>query len=103
MKKIRVFFSGIVLVAAVLVGSSSVSAQALDGAWFKLSISVKGYTVGAGEVVSKASFKTTSYLYLIWDGGSRHTGGLGSLDRKQGFISEKLLWFMPQPVSAELC
>ena len=32
-----------------------------------------------------------------------YTGGLGSLDRKQGFISEKLLWFMPQPVSAELC
>ena len=31
------------------------------------------------------------------------TGGLGSLDRKQGFISEKLLWFVPQPVSAEFC
>jgi len=31
------------------------------------------------------------------------TGGRGSLDREQEFISGKLLGFMPQPVSAELC
>jgi hypothetical protein len=30
-------------------------------------------------------------------------GGRGSLDRRQEFISGKLLWFMQQPVFAALC
>ena len=72
MKKIRLIFSAIVLAAVVLAGSGLAFAQVLEGAWFKLSVSVKGYTVGAGEVISKASFKANSYLYLMWDGGSRH-------------------------------
>jgi len=69
MKKIRLIFMGIVLVAVVLAGSSSVSAQALDGTWFKLKVSAKGYSVGMGEVISKASMKMTVYLNLMWDAG----------------------------------
>jgi len=72
MKKIRLIVSSIVFAVAVCVVTVPASAQALDEEWFALKISVKGYQVGAGEEIGKASYKLTSYLYMIWDVGSSH-------------------------------
>jgi hypothetical protein len=72
MNKTKAIFASIVLAAVVLSGSASASAQLLDGAWFKLNVSIKGYSISnaACGVASKANFKTIVYLMLEWDAAS---------------------------------
>lgn len=70
MKAARIFLYGITLAAIVLLQAGPASAQRLDGAWFKLKVSAKGYSVGPGEVISRAGFKATAYLLLELDAGN---------------------------------
>jgi len=89
--RMKVWFLGAFLAMALfLAGGSSVSAQALDGQWFKLKISVKGYSVGFGEVISKARLKATAYLLMTWNSGMGYYDPIVFCETSPGVWSDQL-------------
>ena len=69
MKKLNVILCSFFAFTFLLVISSqSVKAQLLDGVWFKLNASAKGYIVddGTGDY-QKKNFKITFYMHFNWN------------------------------------
>jgi hypothetical protein len=65
-------FSYLVVFVVILVFLTAPVAfgQALDGKWFQLKISFKGYAFGGPSGLDKISGSTTNYLNLVWNPGT---------------------------------
>jgi len=60
----------VVLVAFVFasVALAQTNAGILNGQWFKLSLSMKGYVIDGETVLGKGSGSAHAYLYMVYDG-----------------------------------
>ncbi len=70
MKKTVYVTSCIVFLFLIIV--SFASAQVMDGLWFKLNISLKGFNFG-GDMIHAASYKMPAYVHLTWYGYEQYT------------------------------
>lgn len=51
-----------------LAAPSSAPAQALGNLWFKVAVKAQGMTIDGAGMAAPASFNTTAYMYLNWNG-----------------------------------
>ncbi len=64
----RPLITALLVAGLLLAGTGRARAQLMDGQWFKLKVSSKGYSVDAanGDALVKSSFKTTVYMQLVF-------------------------------------